>query len=119
MKVLILEQSEQISNIYKKLLDKKQIESEIVKNEFDFFKKCVNDYDYRILECKKTSKKNFLGDYIKKMSKKFIDLSPYLDNNTQNSNLPKETSDILEKPFAMITLLSKLELNLIKKEIIV
>jgi DNA-binding response OmpR family regulator len=119
MKVLILEQSEQISNIYKKILDKKQIESQIVKNEFDFFKKNAEDYDYHILECKKIPKNYFSVDYIKKMNKKFIDLSPYLDNNTQNSSLPKETSDILEKPFAMITLLSKLEINLIKKEITV
>ena len=53
------------------------------------------------------------------MNKKFIDLSPYLDNNALISNVPKETSDILEKPFAMLTILSKLELNLIKKEITV
>ena len=119
MKVLILEQSEQISNIYKKLFDKKQIESESVKNEFEFFEKCRNDYDYHILECQKVSKNFFSNDYIKKMNKKFIDLSPYLDNNALISNVPKETSDILEKPFAMLTILSKLELNLIKKEITV
>jgi len=117
MKVLILEQSKQISNIYKKLLDKKQIESEIVKNEFEFFEKCGNDYDYHIIECQKVLKSFFSNDYIKKMNKKFIDLSPYLDNNTQNSSIPKETNDILEKPFAMLTILSKLEMNLIKKEI--
>ena len=119
MKVLILEQSEQISNIYKKLFDKKQIESEIVKNEFEFFEKCENDYDFHILECQKATKNFFPNDYIKNMNKKFIDLSPYLENNAQISRIPKETSDILEKPFAMLTILSKLELNLIKKEITV
>jgi DNA-binding response OmpR family regulator len=116
MKVLILEESEQISNIYKKLFDKKQIESESVKNEFEFFEKCRNDYDFHILECQKATKSFFSNDYIKKMSKKFIDLSPYLDTNSQIYSVPKDISDILEKPFAMLTILSKLELNLIKKE---
>lgn len=117
MKVLILEQSKQISKIYKKLFDKKQIESKIVKNEFEFFEKCRSDYDYHIIECQKMSKSFFSNDNIKKMNKKFIDLSPYLDNNTLNSSLSKETRDILDKPFAMLTILSKLGLNLIKKEI--
>lgn len=119
MKVLILEQSEQISNIYKKLFDKKQIESDFAKNELEFFNKCRENYDYHILECQKTTKNFFSNDFIKKMNKKFIDLSPYLENNDQISNISKETSQILEKPFAMLTLLSKLVLNPIKKEIIV
>jgi hypothetical protein len=85
----------------------------------NFFNENTCHYDYHILECQKVSKNFFSNDYIKKMNKKFIDLSPYLDNNTQISNIPKETSDILEKPFAMLTILSKLEMNLIKKEITV
>ena len=118
MKVLILEPSEQISKIYKKLFDKKQIESEFAKNELEFVDKFSENYDYYILEFQNTSKDFFSRDSIKNTNKKFLDLSPYIKNYEQIPNLSQETIEMLEKPFAMVTLLSKLEMNFIKEEII-
>ena len=117
MKVLVLEDNSKVSEIYQKIFIEKRLEADFVKNEAEFLKK-ANDYDYLISEKPLSTKNPFLEQSEKdcKQDRNFLFLSSIIPkNNLQPSTLSKETRDLLEKPFAMITLLAKLELGL-KKE---
>ncbi len=88
MKLLVLEQNELVSNIYKKIFDE--------------------NYNYVVLE---NSKLGFLEEEIRKIkpSQKILSLEPFM-----NSDCPtelKETQDLIEKPFAILTLFGKLEIE--------
>jgi len=119
MKVLVLEDDSKISNIYQKIFNEKKIEADFVENEPDFMDKADEQYDYLILEKPLSVQNGFLEKQEKDTNhdQNFLFLSSVIPKNSQSFNLRKETRDLLEKPFAMIALLAKLELNLQKKAI--
>ena len=107
MKLLVREQSELVSKIYKKIFDEKQYEADFAKNDSECLNIFDKNYDYVILE---DSMPN-LEENIRKIkpSQKILSLSEYIDSE----GLPelKGTLDIIEKPFAILTMFGKLELE--------
>ena len=108
MKLLVLEQNETISNIYKKIFDEKNYTADYAKNESECVEKINENYDYIVLE---DLKSRILEEKIRKInpSQKILSLEPYM-----NSDGPlelKETKEIIEKPFAILTLFGKLEIE--------
>lgn len=108
MKLLVLEQNERISDIYKKIFDEKDYVADYAKNESECIEKFDENYDYVVLEDQKSG---FLEEKIRKIkpSQKILSLAPYM-----NSDCPlelKETKDLIEKPFAILTLFGKLEIE--------
>jgi len=108
MKLLVLEQNEVISNIYKKIFDEKKYMADYAKNESECIEKFDENYDYVVLEDLKS------GDLEQKIRKikptqKILSLAPYI-----NSDGPlelKKTQDLIEKPFAILTLFGKLDIE--------
>ena len=120
MKVLVLEENEKIVDLYKKIFEQKKIQADFLKKVPEFFQKFREDYDFFILENPILASKFLLDKNHQKMfNNKIIVLSAFINKSSEISNVSKETRDILEKPFAMITLLSKLEIDLHKKAIVV
>ena len=108
MKLLVLEQNERVANIYKKIFDEKKFIADYAKNESECIEKFDENYDYVVLE---NLKSGILEEKIRKIkpSQKILSLAPYM-----NSDSPlelKETQDIIEKPFAILTLFGKLEIE--------
>jgi len=108
MKLLVLEQNELISNIYKKIFDKKQYIADYAKNESECLEKFDENYDYVVLEDLKSGS---LKEKIRKIrpSQKILSLAPYIKSDGP-ADL-KETQDLIEKPFAILTLFGKLEIE--------
>ena len=119
MKLLVLEQSEQITNIYKKFFDEKSHDADFAKNESECMEKFCDSlrtkdssrYDFVILE--KTgmlSDGSKLEDRIREIhsDQKIFFLSKYM--NFDKSELSNSTQEIIEKPFAMITLLGYIDI---------
>jgi DNA-binding response OmpR family regulator len=107
MKLLVMEQSELVSKIYKKIFDAKQFEADFVRNESECMKIFDKNYDYVVLG---KSVPN-LEENIRKIrpSQKILSLSEHIDSE----GLPelKDTLDIIEKPFAVLSMFVKLELE--------
>ena len=112
MKLLVVEQSEKISNIYKKIFDEKRYEVDFVKNEIECLDRFDKNYDCVVLE-KSTPFEDTLEDKLRKTNpnQKISFLPPYLNSNEELSELMKETRAIIEKPFSMLTLISQLEIE--------
>ncbi len=108
MKLLVLEQNELVSNIYKKIFDEKQYIADYAKNESECIEKFDEKYDYVVLE---NSKQGFLEEEIRKIkpSQKILSLAPFMSSDGPTEL--KETQDLIEKPFAILTLFGKLELE--------
>ncbi len=127
MKFLVLEQSERITNIYNKFFYKKKYDVDFAKNESECIKKFYDSqgldneskFDFVILEdsCRLLDG-NSLEDKIREYNpdQKIFLLSSYM--NLDKSELSKETQEIIEKPFAMITLLGYIEIVWSKEMII-
>jgi hypothetical protein len=108
MKLLVLEQNELISNIYKKIFDEKKYMADYAKNETECIEKFDENYDYVVLE---NLKSGTLEQKIRKIkpSQKILSLYPYI-----NSDGPlelKKTQELIEKPFAILTLFGKLDIE--------
>lgn len=119
MKLLVLEQSEQITNIYKKFFEEKSFDADCTKSESECMEKFCDSlrtedttkYDFVILEKPGTLPDNSkLEDRIREIhsDQKIFFLSKYM--NFDKSELSKKTQEIIEKPFAMITLLGYIEI---------
>jgi len=108
MKLLVLEQNELVSNIYKKIFDKKQYIADYAKNESECLEKFDENYDYVVLDDLKSGS---LEEKIRKIrpSQKILSLAPYIKSDGP-ADL-KEIQDLIEKPFAILTLFSKLEIE--------
>ncbi len=108
MKLLVLEQNEIISNIYKKIFDEKNYVADYAKNESECIEKFDENYDYVVLE---DLKSGILEEKIRKIkpSQKILSLTPYM--NSEGPVELKETQDLIEKPFAILTLFGKLEIE--------
>ena len=108
MKLLVLEQNELVSNIYKKIFEQKQYIADYAKNESECIEKFDENYDYVVLE---NSKLGILEEKIRKIkpSQKILSLAPYMKSDGPAEL--KETQDLIEKPFAILTLFGKLEIE--------
>jgi len=108
MKLLVLEQDELVSNIYKKIFEQKQFVADYAKNESECIEKFDENYDYVVLE---NSKLGVLEEEIRKIkpSQKILSLAPFMSSDGPAEL--KETQDLIEKPFAILTLFGKLELE--------
>lgn len=108
MKLLVLEQNETISNIYKKIFDEKKYVADYAKSESECIEKFDENYDYVVLE---DSKSSILEEKIRniKPSQKILSLQPYMKSDVPTTL--KETQDLIEKPFAVLTLFGKLEIE--------
>jgi DNA-binding response OmpR family regulator len=102
-----MEQSELVSRIYKKIFDEKQYEADFAKNDSECLEKFDKSYDYVVLDDSVSN----LEENIRKIkpSQKILSLSQYIDSE----GLPelKDTLDLIEKPFAILTIFGKLELE--------
>ena len=108
MKLLVLEQDELVSNIYRKIFEQKQFVADYAKNESECIEKFDENYDYVVLE---NSKLGVLEEKIRKIkpSQKILSLAPFMSSDGPAEL--KETQDLIEKPFAILTLFGKLEIE--------
>jgi len=119
VKFLVLEPNKQITNIYKKFFSQKNYDVFFAKNESECFKWFYDSqeldnyskFDFVILDdsCKLLDEV-CLEDKIREYNpdQKIFFLSSYM--NFDKSELSKKTQEIIEKPFAMITLLGYIEI---------
>ena len=116
MRFLVLEENERIIRIYQKFFDAKEFHVDFANDEKDCLQKiaCLADYDYIILEGTTPSENKSTEERIVGINplQKTLFLSPYM--NLENAEISIETQYLVEKPFAMVTLLGKIELERIK-----
>ena len=116
MRFLVLEENDRIIRIYKKFFDAKEFHVDFVSDEEGLIQKiaCLADYDYIILEGTTPNENEIIQERITEINplQKTLFLSPYM--NLENTEISIETQYLVEKPFAMVTLLGKIELERIK-----
>ena len=113
MKLLVLEENDKISSIYKKILEEKNYEVDFAKNELEFLERYDPKYECVILENSNSVSNEFV------FGKKIREQNPnqkiwYLKPNSEakiESGYMSETRKIIEKPFALLTILAKMEFD--------
>ena len=108
MKLLVLEQNELVSKIYKKIFEEKKYDADYVRNDLECLERFDKNYDYVVLE---NSNSGTLEQKIRKIKpdQKILSLSQYI--NYEGPFELKETQELIEKPFAILTMISRLELE--------
>jgi DNA-binding response OmpR family regulator len=108
MKLLVLEQNELVSKIYKKIFEEKKYDADYVRNDLECLERFDKNYDYVVLE---NSNSGTLEQKIRKIKpdQKILSLSQYI--NSEGPSELKETLELIEKPFAVLTMISSLELE--------
>ena len=116
MKFLVLEPNERVAKMYQKFFEQKQYQVTIIQNESECLNRFQTDsFDCVILEKSIFVKDGRLEDQIleKNPGQKILFLSPYMNMDAQG--ISKATQEIIEKPFAMVRLLSQIKLQKSKK----
>jgi DNA-binding response OmpR family regulator len=116
MKALVLEENHRIIKLYKKIFEQKNHQADFVSDVNACLDKiCTDtDYDFVILEkSMKIPQGDNVEDLIRitKPQQKVFFLLPYLSERDSHFDAVKETLDLIDKPFAMISLLSSLEIK--------
>lgn len=117
MKALIFENNTHVIQIYKKILTEKNHTADFVSDSsscLDKFEKQNQAYDLVVLEKPtKIDESNNLEDQIRCTSpqQKIFFLSPYMTPRNEGFQSIKDTMDLIDKPFALISLLSYLEIK--------
>jgi len=108
MKLLVLEQNELVSKIYKKIFEEKKYDADYARNDLECLERFDKNYDYVVLE---NSNSGTLEQKIRKIKpdQKILSLSQYI--NYEGPSEIKETQELIEKPFAILTMISRLELE--------
>jgi DNA-binding NtrC family response regulator len=116
MRLLVVEQNELVSKIFKKIFDEKQYEADFAKNDSECLERFSQNYDYIVVENSQTNPSVMLEQKIRqiKPAQKFFSLSRYI--NYDGPAALKETQDLIEKPFAMLTMVAKLERELTNRD---
>ena len=108
MKLLVLEQNGLVSKIYKKIFDEKKYNADYARNDSECLERISRNYDYVVLE---DSNSGTIEQNIRKIKpdQKILSLSRYINSDC----LPelKETQELIEKPFAILTMIGSLELE--------
>ena len=115
MKFLVLEDNERIIRIYKKFFDSKGYQVDFVSNQESCFREIsCSEVDYVILEGSDVTTNHIVEEKIKEINplQKTLFLSPYM--NLENTEISRETQYLVEKPFAMVTILGKIEIEKIR-----
>lgn len=116
MKALVLEENVRIIELYKKIFEQKNHQVDFV-SDVDACLGRIDDninYDFVILE---KSMRIPEGDNVEDLicaarpQQKVFFLSPYMSQRDSQFDAVKETLDLIDKPFAMISLLSSLEIK--------
>ncbi len=117
MKALVLEQNERIIQLYKSIFMQKKYEVEFVSDSLSCIDRFVaksSQYDLVILEKPiRTNIDTNLEDEIRVVNpdQRVFFLSPYMTPREEEFNSVKETLDLIDKPFALVNLLSQLEIK--------
>lgn len=109
MKLLVLEQNDTVSKIYQNIFDKKNYCVDFTKTEFECLDRIQDGYDYVVLSSQNSDSDGLFEAKIreKRPQQKIYPLSTHLDS--EGSQYQKETQEILEKPFALLTMVAKIE----------
>ncbi|RDJ34016.1 MAG: hypothetical protein DWQ18_03700 [Crenarchaeota archaeon] len=116
MKFLVLEPNERVAKMYQKFFEQKQYQSSIVPDETECMKAFeAGNFDCVILEKSIFVENKRLEDQIleKNPEQKILFLSPYM--NMDAPGISRATQEIIEKPFAMVRLLSQIQFQKSKK----
>ena len=113
MKLLVLEENDRISSIYKKIFEEKNYEVDFAKNEFECLERYDPKYDCVILENSNSVSNDFvLGEKIREQNPNQKIWYLKQDSEAKNeSEYLSETRKIIEKPFALLTILAKMEFD--------
>lgn len=115
MKALVLEDNQRVVQLYKKIFEQKEFEVDFVEDSFSCLDRCgQSPYDLVILERPtQIQPDENLEDKIRDANplQKVFFLSPYLETRNEGFESLKETLDLIDKPFAMISLLSGIEVR--------
>lgn len=117
MNALVLEDNPRITGLYEKIFASVGFDVDFVFDKFSCIDKFLNpdkNYDFVILEkSAKFDESVNLEDKILSMNpnQKIFFLSPYMSARSPEFDSINETMSLIDKPFAMVSLLSYLELN--------
>ncbi len=116
MKALVLEQNDRIIQLYRSIFAQKNYDAEFVEDQGQCLDKVLakNKYDFVILEKSiQTDIDTNLEDEIRMVNptQKVFFLSPYMAPRDEEFATVKETLDLIDKPFAMVNLLTQLEIK--------
>ncbi len=117
MNALVLEDNPRITGLYEKIFSSVGFEVDFVSDKFACIDKFLNhykNYDFVILEkSAKFDESVNLEDKILSMNpqQKIFFLSPYMSARNPEFDNICETMNLIDKPFAMVSLLSYLEVN--------
>jgi CheY-like chemotaxis protein len=116
MKALVFEDNGRIIELYKKIFSQKNCEAEFVSDIDSCLAKFETQTQYDLVILEKPVKIDGdanLEDKIRKSSpqQKIFFLSPYMSQRGKEFDRIKETTDLIDKPFALISLLSYLEIT--------
>ena len=113
MRFLVLEENQRILRIYQKFFDAKGHQVIFAENGESCFERFSEEdtFDYIILDKSTKLGNMLLEDKIRIINplQKILFLSPFM--NLENSEISRETQELVEKPFAMVTVLGKIQLE--------
>ena len=121
MKALVLEGNDRIVQLYKSIFLQKKCDAEFASDSsvcLDLFSQKNSSYDLVILDkSTKTDIDSNLEDEIRiaNPNQKIFFLSPYMSTREKEFDSVSETLDLIDKPFALVSLLSQLELKVLEK----
>jgi DNA-binding response OmpR family regulator len=109
MKLLVVEQTELVSKIYKNIFNAKNYDADFAKNDSECLERIQGNYDYIVFSSAMNDSQGSLEEKIRQIipSQKVLSLGPYMNSICSLENL--ETREIIEKPFALLTMVAKLE----------
>ncbi len=117
MNALVLEDNPRITGLYEKIFSSVGFEVDFVSDKFSCIDKFLNpDKNYDVVILEKSAKFDEvanLEDKILSMNpqQKIFFLSPYMSARSSEFDNISETMNLIDKPFAMVSLLSYLEIN--------
>jgi len=116
IRALVLEDNQRITHMYEKIFAQKDCEVDFVVDSSSCLNRCKSceAYDLVILEKPTAMEKDInLEDQIRAANpqQKVFFLSPYMGTRKEGFESLKDTLDLIDKPFAMITLLSGFEIK--------
>jgi DNA-binding response OmpR family regulator len=115
MKALVLEQNDRIVQLYKSIFAQKSMDAQFVCDHGECLDTVARGkYDMVILERPiRTDIDTNLEDEIRLANpdQKVFFLSPYMTPRDEEFNSVKDTLDLIDKPFAMVNLLTQLEIK--------
>jgi hypothetical protein len=117
MNALVIEGNPRITGLYEKIFSSIGFDVDFVSDKFSCIDKFLNpdkDYNFVILEKSARFDEHInLEDKILSINpqQKIFFLSPYLSARSSEFDIISDTMSLIDKPFAMIGLLSYLEIN--------